>query len=105
MVAETDKGTLWLVQFDDRASGWKGEVAITQGEHSKAHAQLFAAAPDLLAACRAFAAWDEDPHATEDEAAILRDLVAAAITKATAPPAPPQKDDADRTFDSIYDLP
>lgn len=49
----------------------------------ESRAQLISAAPDLLSACLAFAAWDEDPHSTEADAAALRCAVAAAIAKAT----------------------
>ena len=52
------------------------------GETAEANACLIAAAPDLLKACQEFAAWDENPHADEVQATVLRRVVAAAIAKA-----------------------
>ena len=53
---------------------------------NEANARLIAASPDLLEACQAFAAWDEDPHPIEADSAKLRNLVAVAIAKATGQP-------------------
>ena len=50
-IAPSDRGTLWLVHYDD--GSYEGEIAITMGENAAANAVLYAAAPDLLAACKA----------------------------------------------------
>jgi hypothetical protein len=59
------------------------------GPEGDRHARLIAASPDLLEACQAFVAWDEDAHSTEADAATLRRVIAAAVTKATGQPATP----------------
>jgi len=113
-VAENDKGSLWLVQFDDREGRWKGEIAITQGKHSRAHAQLFAASLDLLTAATALSPvlealcdWDDgclyvNGTACTELAEPMR-LLKDAIAKANSTPAPACHDDANRTFDDPFD--
>ena len=46
-IADNDKGTLWLVQYND--GEYEGETAICVGEHAKANAHLYASATELLA--------------------------------------------------------
>jgi hypothetical protein len=58
---------------------------LTRDEECEANAYLIAAAPEMLAALRQFEAWDQDPHASETAAALMRREVHAAIAKATDP--------------------
>lgn len=71
----------WIV-FDPATLGAAARIP-TYFENAEEVARKFAAVEDLLAALRQFVAWDEDPHATEDDALALRRAVNAAITKAT----------------------
>lgn len=61
------------------------DVAFHSGggqEEHRANTALIAAAPDGLAFAEQFQAWDENPHATEEDAAALRKAAAAFIAKA-----------------------
>lgn len=80
---EIHAGRKAVVRVDsfDRRSG--GETETHCGVWiSEENAQLIAAAPRMLAALQRFERWDTDPHATEADAADLRQEIHAAIAEA-----------------------
>lgn len=62
------------------ATVWKDDSGFQEGD-----ARLIAAAPDLIAACRAFVAWDVDEHPDEFHEGRLESIarmIRAAVEKA-----------------------
>lgn len=47
--AANDLGTLWLVRYQN--DEFEGEIGVFQGKRAEAHARLFCASKQLLAAC------------------------------------------------------
>lgn len=83
--AELNRTVVLMVGMSPKADkniAFDLDAALAKLGYVKA-TELSAAAPDLLEACQAFAAWDEDPHATDPDASRVRRLIAAAIARAT----------------------